>query len=215
MTAAVAAMATSLFAPSTAHAQPGAPPPPPPPGGGGGYYATPPPPIHAPYWQRRGLTIGFGFGVGGMSAESGPIECAGCDYDPAAGGFDFHIGGMISPRLALVFEIWGTAQALESSGRTMLVQTMAMVGLQYWLTRQLWIKGGVGAANLSVSYDDGRGGDSEDIDTGGAIMGAIGYEIMSSRRFAIDLQLRVGSGTYSGIDDQINAATFGVGFNWF
>ena len=213
---AAGALVCSLLS-SLAQAQPGGPPPPPPPSGaGGGYYGPPPAQESGAFFNRRGLAIGFGFGVGGMSAESGPIECVGCDYEPAAVGVDFHIGAMINPRFALLFEVWGTGQAVDADGRTVLVQTMAMAALQYWLTPQLWLKGGLGAAQLSYSFDDGYGEtDSAEIDSGGAIMGAVGYEIMSGRKFAIDLQLRVGSGTYEGISDQINAGTLSVGFNWF
>ena len=73
------------------------------------------------------MSIGFGFGVGGMSADSGPIECFDCDYEPIAGGVDFHIGAMLSPRFALLFEAWVTGQALDADGRTLLMQSMGMV----------------------------------------------------------------------------------------
>jgi len=213
-----AALALCLLTVSQAHAQPGYPPPPPPPAGGGQGY-QPGPPVGAPgapgFFQRRGLTIGFGVGVGGMTAESGPIECIGCDYEPIAGGFDFHIGGMLNPRLALLFEIWGTGQAVDAGGTTILLQTFGMVAIQYWVTPQLWLKGGLGGAQLSYSYDTEYESDSQEIDTGGAIMGAVGYEVMSGRRFAMDIQLRLGSGSYDGINEQINAGTIGVGFNWF
>jgi hypothetical protein len=196
---------------SSAQAQPGGPPPPPPPSGG--YYGPPPVENAGGFFNRRGLAIGFGFGIGGMSAESGPIECTGCDYEPAAGGVDFHIGAMINPRLALLFEVWGTGQAVDAEGRTVLVQTMLMGAIQYWLTPQLWLKGGLGASQLSYSIDDGYETNSSEIDSGGGVMGAIGYEVMSGRKFAIDLQLRVGRGTYERISEQ--AGTFSVGFNWF
>ena len=202
---------------SLAQAQPGEPPPPPPPSGaGGGYYGPPPAENPGGFFNRRGLAIGFGFGIGGMSTDSGPIECYDCDYEPAAVGVDFHVGAMLNPRLALLFEIWGTGQAVEASGRTMLMQTMVMGAIQYWLTPQLWIKGGLGGASLTYSIDDpDYGSDSQEIDSGGAVMGAIGYEIMSGRKFAIDLQLRGGVGTYEGINDRIKSGALSVGFNWF
>lgn len=201
---------------SAAFAQPGAPPPPPPPGGGG-YYAQPPvtPMGEDGYFYRQGFTIGFGFGVGGMSSDTNVTDCGNCDYEPAAVGFDFHLGGMVNPRLALLGELWGTVQAVEQSGRTALVQTMFLVAAQYWVSPQLWIKGGIGAAQLSLSYDDGFEGDSRELDTGGALMGAIGYEILSGERFSIDLQGRLGSASYEGLGDNITAGTVSLGFNWF
>lgn len=203
----------SLLVPAVALAQPGAGQPPPP---QGGYYGAPPPTADGGFFMRRGLSVGFGFGLGGMSDTSGPIECGNCDYNPAAFGFDFHIGGMISPRLALLFELWANGQSLESTGTVTLMQGMAMVAAQYWVTPQLWIKGGLGASDLSISYDDGYyEPTSEAVDQGGAIMGGIGYEVMSSRRFALDIQGRLGIGTYDGIQEQITVGTIGVGFNWY
>ncbi len=210
-TAAIAAIALGMFA-QAAHAQPGAPPPPPPPdgyGGGGGYYAEP------PVMERHGFTFGFGFGIGGMSNANGAIQCGNCDYQPASIGFDVHLGGMINPRLALLGEIWGTGQAVDASGTTVLVQTLAMFAVQYWVTPQLWLKGGIGGANLSYSIDDGYDQYSSDVSSGAAFMAAAGYEILSSPRFAIDLQLRLGSGSYDSLGDNINTAMIGMGFNWY
>jgi hypothetical protein len=214
--AATAALALGLLAPSVALAQPGAPPPPPPPGaggGGGGYYAQPTGPQH---FDRRGFTIGVGFGVGGMASDSGILEdCFDCDYEPASVGFDVHLGGMINPRLALLGEIWGMGQSVDAYGSTTLVQTLVMFAAQYWVTPQLWLKGGIGAANLSYSYDTGSDVVSEDIDAGAALMGAVGYEVMSSPRFALDLQLRLGSGSYDGINEQVSVGMLGLGLNWY
>jgi hypothetical protein len=217
-TALAAAAAFCILFPAVASAQPGAPSqPPPPPTTNPGYYGPPPPataPV-SPYLQRRGLAIGFGIGLGGMQSENGPIDCFNCDYDPVAVGFDFHVGGMINPRLALLLEIWGQAQTLDADGTAMLTQSLAMIGVQYWVTPKLWLKGGIGAAALQISYDDGFAQDDEQVDEGGAIMGAIGYELVQGRTFAMDLQLRIGAGTYEGIDDQITSTTVGLGFNWY
>lgn len=165
--------------------------------------------------ERHGFTLGFGFGIGGMSNDNGAIECGNCDYQPASVGFDFHLGGMVNPRLALLGEIWGTGQAVDASGTTVLVQTMVMFAVQYWATPQLWLKGGIGGANLSYSIDDGYDQYSNDVDSGAAIMGAVGYELLSSPRFSIDLQLRVGSGSYDKLNDHIDTGMLGLGFNWY
>lgn len=201
-----ATAAALLFATGAAIAQPGGPPPPPPPGYG--YY--PPPPT-----ERMGLTLGFGLGIGGMDSDSNLAACRGCDYDPAAVGFWFHIGGMINPRLAGLFELWFMGQAVDETGASVLTQSMIMGAVQYWLTPQFWLKGGLGFAGLQVQYDDGYYYGEEDLGTGLAIMGGAGFEILHSTEFAIDLQLRLGSGSYDGIDEQVNVAQFGIGFNWY
>lgn len=47
-----------------------------------------------------------------------------------------------------------------------------------------------------------------------AIMGAVGYELLSARYFSIDLQGRLINGAYKGIDNTVTGATIGVGVNW-
>ena len=124
---------------------------------------------------------------------------------------------MLSPRFALLFEVQGNAQTIEENtyGATSLVQATAMVAGQYWLTPQLWLKGGIGGASLSTSYDDGYTSDSQDIDQGMAIMGGAGYELLSAQNFSIDLQGRLISGSYDSLGQNVTAGTVGVGFNWY
>jgi hypothetical protein len=209
------AFAAVLLAPAAAAAQPGyGPPPPPPPGG---YYSQPTT-VPGGFHDRAGrMAIGFSFGLGGMNIGDDDVTCGNCDYDPIAGEFDFHIGGMLSPRFALLFEVQGNAQTVEENlyGATSLVQATAMVAGQYWLTPQLWIKGGIGGASLSYSYDDGYESQSENIDEGMALMGGVGYELLSARTFSIDLQGRLVSGSYDSFEQNVTAGTIGVGFNWF
>jgi hypothetical protein len=209
--------AVTLLASGVAVAQPGSRPAPRGPAPQG-YYAQSPYQLPGGFWDRRGLSLGGGFGIGGMSSEDGgPIDCRNCNYNPASLGLDFHIGGMIDPRLALMFEYWGTFQTTEVSayGTEVLGQNLNMAALQYWVTPQLWIKGGLGIAILTQTFDDGYTLYEDSRAGGVALMGAIGYEVLSARHFAIDLQLRLGSASYEGIGEQINAGTLGVGFNWY
>lgn len=221
--AALAALAT-VAAPSRADAQPGAEPPPPP--GEDGYGQPPPPPgggyggYYGPYGPppdptRRGLTLGFGVGLGGMDSDSNLTECFDCNYDPLALGFDFHLGAMLSPNMALLGEVFFHAQNIDSDGFNWISQTMLVGALQFWLTPQLWLKGGLGVATLQSHYDDGYEFDDDTIDTGFAVLGAAGFEVLSSPWFAIDLQVRLASGSYEGVDEQVNVGTVGLGFNWY
>ena len=50
---------------------------------------------------------------------------------------------------------------------------------------------------------------------GMALMGGIGFELLSAQRFSVDLQGRVLAGTYDKVDQQVTAASVGVGVNWF
>jgi hypothetical protein len=91
-----------------------------------------------------------------------------------------------------------------------------MIAGQYWITPQLWIKGGLGFANLQIQQSDAFGTFAESRpENGTAIMGAVGFELFSSRNLAVDLQGRLLNGSYKGIDDNITAASVGIGINWY
>ena len=205
-----------LAAPSRAGAQPGvAPPPPPPPAYGGGYgrgyYYVPPP--RDP--TRRGFTLGVGVGLGGMSSDSNLTKCVNCNYDPIAFAFDFHLGGMINPRLALLGELFINGQTIDAAGFNWLSQTLVVAALQFWITDEFWVKGGLGSANLTSHYDDGFYVADDTIDSGLGLLAAAGYEVLHSPWFSIDLQGLLASGNYNGIDEHVNTATIGVGFTWY
>ncbi|HKE14748.1 MAG TPA: hypothetical protein VKB80_07785 [Kofleriaceae bacterium] len=203
--AALAALAV-LAAPSSAGAQPGAPPPPGYGGGGYGYYGPP------PDAARRGLTLGVGLGLGLMDSDSNLTDCFGCgDDQPLALALDAHLGVMLSPHLALLGEVFWQGQGVDGDTFDWIGQTMLMGAIQFWLTPQLWIKGGLGVASLTLHYEDF----DDELDTGVAVMGAAGFELLSSPWFSIDIQGRLASGSYDGIDDHVNVGTVGLGFNWY
>ncbi|HWO24966.1 MAG TPA: hypothetical protein VNO30_39775 [Kofleriaceae bacterium] len=182
------------------------------------YYSAPPPASTFPggFHNRTGrLIFGFSLGVGGMSDRGGDIECANCEYSTLAGLLSGHIGGFLGPRFALMGEAQANMQTLATDGfdDTTLVQTALMLAGQYWVTPQLWIKGGIGFANLQV--EDSYYGTVSRPENGGAIMGAIGFELLSARNFSIDLQGRLINGSYKGIDNNVTAGSVGIGINWF
>jgi hypothetical protein len=182
-------------------------------GGGGGYSA----PLPGGFHNRMGrLMTGVSFGIGGMHDDgSGITSCdASCDYNPLAVELDGHIGGMISPRFGLMAEVQFNGQTVHSSvvdGDTILTQSALMIAGQFWVTPQFWIKGGIGFAHLDAQDDYTQ----YDFGGGGAIMGAAGFELLSARFFAVDLQGRIIEGSYHGFDDHITSATVGLGLNWY
>lgn len=200
--------ALPVLAPSEASAQPG-----------GGYYQGPPPNSQLPggFHNRQGrLMFGFSVGIGGMHDDIGPIG----DSTPA-GEVSGHIGGFIGPRFALMFEAQGNFQQLSQDAfgdSVTLVQGAGMVAGQYWLTPQLWIKGGIGLSNLQIQDDFGNASAPSN---GIAVMGAAGFELFSSRYLSVDLQGRIINGAYSNDETQggghsnITSGTVGIGVNWF
>jgi hypothetical protein len=190
------------------------------PAGRPGYYGQPSQTVPGGFWDRGGgLVWGVSLGVGGMSSEDGPIECPSCTYSPLAWSVELHLGGMLSPQLALLGEFQGNVQTVEEvgggEGTKSLAQVAAMVAAQYWITPQLWVKGGLGVSHLEFNYDDYYQTIEEPIDDGGVVLLGIGYEILSGRDFAVDLQGRYIVGSYDGIDDKISSGTVGLGVNWY
>jgi len=197
--------AIPALAPSTASAQ--------------GYYGpgAGPPNSTLPggFHNRQGrLMFGFSLGLGGMHDDFGDITCDNCDT--VSGQVSGHIGGFIGPRFALMFEAQANFQQISQGvfvqDDTFLTQSAGMVAAQYWVTPQLWVKGGLGLANLQVSDNAGNASVPEN---GTALMGAIGYELFSSRYLSIDLQGRLINGSYDSLNNNITAGSVGVGINWF
>jgi hypothetical protein len=167
------------------------------------------------FHHRQGrLTWGVAIGLGGMHDNgSGVTVCDNCSTAPAL-EVDGHIGGMIGPRFALMFEAQANGRTIHSdslNGDTTITQTAAMIAGQFWITPQLWIKGGLGVAGLQAdsAYV------TTDYGTGGAIMGAVGFELLSARFFAVDLQGRIIEGTYNSGNDNVTAGNIGIGVNWY
>jgi hypothetical protein len=190
---------------SIAHAQYQSPPPAynaPPPGYG---YPPPPPAPQRTGMYRDGLIVGVGLGVGNISANA----CTTCGGGLA---LEFHIGGMLTPRLALVFDLWGVGHTYDDgAGGSTLTNSMFTVGAQYWAMDQLWFKAGLGGARITVSDVNGNvyAGDENAL----GLLVAGGFEVLQYGNFALDLQLRLGHGTYSG-GGATNVA-FLVGANWY
>ena len=197
-----------------AHAQsgpPGAQSPPPP----GGYpppppgYALPPatpytPPPQPPGVHRSGLVIGFSLGVG-------TIGCSDCSNSDSLGGvaLDLHIGGMLTPNVALMFDGSGVAHSFDDGGTlTHVVDTMAV---QVWVNDRLWLKGGLGIGQLSGS--DNAGSSTQRSETRPAGMLALGVELFQGQSSALDLQLRGAATSFSGVT--LTNGSILIGYSWY
>lgn len=183
------------------------------PGGPGRGY--PAPTVPGGFHNRAGrLAFGFGLGLGGMHDDGSAITaCDNCDFQPLAFEADIHLGGMLGPRFALMFEGQANIQTIHTDffDDTTLTQGAAMIAGQFWILPQLWIKGGIGLANLQI--DDAFF--TEDLGSGVAVMGAAGFELLSARNFAIDLQGRIIEGTYNSGSDHVTSGTIGIGIDWY
>lgn len=202
------ALGALVLAPAVAVAQPAA---------GGGYYGQPVV-NETGHHLRGGMPMfGFSIGLGGLSVDEKDVDCATCDYQPIGLEVDAHIGGMLSHQFGLMLELQINAETVSDTRyeTTTLSQSTVMVAGQYWVTPQLWVKGGLGLAHLAYEYDNYYYGATEPVDDGVAMMLGAGYELYSSPSFALDLQGRLITAGYDGIDRKVSALTVGVGFNWF
>jgi hypothetical protein len=150
----------------------------------------------------------FGAGLGG-----GEISCGGpgCDGVTEAGSLDLQVGRMLRPRLRAVLDIWGMAHHEEDLSVN---QSLVTIGLQYWVMNRLWLRGGLGTARAAFTYDGMLGDTAEDdAQTVFGLAGGIGFEILSRRTFALDLEIRGGTGFYDDIRAHNGAFTIGV--TWY
>jgi hypothetical protein len=157
----------------------------------------PPPPVAYPApavatgepHVRAGLTFGIGANVGSLVAD-----CAECSNSFAAGGIQAHVGMMVTPRLAILAEVWTMA---HHDGFLTVYQNIATIAARAWVTPKVWVQGGLGAATAGYSWH-GFFVDREDrTESSPGVTGAVGYEVPLGARNVIDLQLRAGTGFYS------------------
>jgi hypothetical protein len=163
---------------------------------GPGYYPTA---------YRSGLVAGVGVGVGALDATDCGGDCGG------GLSLEGHIGGMLDPRVALLFDAWAIFHSNPdvSSTTTSGIYTGA---LQFWLTPIVWLKGGAGVGNTHISVPEGTLGSA----TAFALMGAGGVELVHSGYFGLDMQGRVGHTFFSNAEGgPVTDFAFMVGFNWY
>jgi hypothetical protein len=177
----------------------------PPPRGYGGYPPPPPPPAPMNAY-RHGLTLGAGIGIGGISAADTCGNVCG-----VAGAFEFHIGVMLNPRLAILFDFWANNHFIPNTDAST-THSIYTGALQYWVADKIWLKGGIGGANMNISSD--YDGFIYDRANGLGIMGAGGFEVLQMYNFALDLQLRLGHGFYDPYGD-VNSWALMIGANWY
>ena len=153
--------------------------------------------------ERRGLMLGLGFGGGWVHPTSNLAD----DY----WGFatEFHIGGMINPRLAILFN---TSSIYRWVGydTTVWLHTDAFC-LQFWAHDRVYLRAGGGFAFLQAA--DNWDGFLIDAGMGGSIAAGIGVELMQQRFFVVDLQVRYQGTWFDDIDT--HGVTMFIGLNWY
>lgn len=154
-----------------------------------GYYVQQPPPPPQDVLNRP-FMLGFGIGFGGLV------------FDDAYTGVHAHQGGWaytgrlgfgLHPGLMLLLDTEGT---VVGSGSSTISQSANVIGLQLFLTRRLFIKGGFGFGaavqdNLPTQW-------------GPAAMGGVGYELAQGWNWSFDIEATVSGARYNdnGLDQR-------------
>ena len=186
--------------------------------------------------NRTGFIMGASFGRGSIE-----VQCDGCETAKLTEALSVagHAGYMITPRIALLGEIWTVrynargGALFDDSERHLVAQHMSTVAAQLFVTNRLWVKAGIGVGYHITDGDYDKnlpnngptpvgatGGqkmpeDSKDAAAGNAAFAAIGYELAHNSVFAADIQFRVGTTKRRDDKYQILNTGLNVGFNWY
>lgn len=193
LTASLALAAATMAAPAVAAADPG---------------------DHPHPHVREDARLGF---FGGFALVGGEISCEGngCDGVREAGGVEGHVGYAFNRKLALMGELWAMDSRKDNIS---IAYVNTSVALRYWVAPILWVQAGLGSGHARARYDflGERESRTENITTG---MLAAGLEIIQSKRWSMDVELRVAQGsseeTLTGEPTTGRMSGLGVGFTWY
>jgi len=130
--------------------------------------------------------------------------------DPAA-GYSLRLGFGIAPRLLFLIEANGAVASVSEAGYGLSFdQTIYDLGLQVFLTRKLFVRGGVGLGNIRAWYDGYYGDVSK---TGFAMTGSVGLELLQGYNWSFELAGQAIAGFYSG--ENWTSYALNLGFNFF
>ncbi len=138
-------------------------------------------PMYAPPPTHTGLTFeaNLGFGLLRIANDNGDSESEG-----ALGGLNLGIGGFLNPQMAVTVRASGVTY-VEDGGS--LTQAFFGPSLQYWVTPNAWIGGGVGLGVARIVVD-GFGSDSE---TGFALDARAGYTFNPGSKHSFNISAEI------------------------
>jgi hypothetical protein len=130
-------------------------------------------------------------------------------YASRAGlGYNFRFGIGVSPRWSLVLAADGAGAYFNDN--VSVSETVFTVGPQFFITRNLYARVGIGAAGKTYDYGDSYYDQSGQYsDSGMGAVGAVGFEFLQSYHVALAVEANGTVGFYQN-DDVLS--TFGVNF---
>jgi hypothetical protein len=171
--------------------------------------AVPPPAAR----ERSGFFIGVGLGVANLTV-----------YDEGSGGDDsesftslaygIHFGGLITPRLGIGVAVAGSSHTEELEDRSAdltVYQNNLVAFVQYWVLERIWLRAGLGAANVGGKVE---GSDAEEY-PGVGFVGTAAYEVMHTVDYSLDLGIGLWAAQYEGAAGSTTTGTFEMQFSWY
>ena len=175
--------------------------------------------------ERRGWYIGFGLGSGFDAA----YHFMGDDitFDEWLEGLDtispkfslnFRVGGTISRKLLVGFDLTSVGQMGQETGLTAQIMILNMFAMATYFPfdKGLLFRAGGGLSNLSLDLTTPTGTMSDSVSGFGGLLG-IGYSFWLGRRFNLSLYLDHTRQFYSeaGKPERSRATMLYLGFDWY
>lgn len=138
---------------------------------------------------------------GGLGLYAGEINCedqAGdfCDGVTEAGGLDVHVTYMFTPKLGAMLDVW---PMVHSENDWTFTHNVVTVGVKWRPAPIFTLTAGLGSAQARLRYERlGLEGRSE---VATAVLLAVGVDVARGRRWAIDVEGRIGAGFYGADKD--------------
>lgn len=184
----------------------GYPPPPPSSRSRYSYYPPPPPAMMTRPITDRPFTIGGSLGLGGLRFHDDNNQAT----SDLGVGYSVRLGFGIAPRLQFLIGIDG---ATSGHGDFVYDQTIYYGGLQAFLTRQLFLRGGVGFGNITQK-DNGGGDFLFWGKTGFGLTASLGVELIQGYNWSLEIAGQLTAGFYPD-SERWSSTAVNVGFNFF
>ena len=160
---------------------------------------------------REGMAFGF-------SLQGGVNRCGStCDASAGSLGIELHFGGAVANDALVLVQLWAAGNSAMPNG---FGQAFFHVAFQQWFAERFWWRGGLGYGALTLVDVN-----EAEFTTGGPSLSAgLGFDLIQSGSFALDLQLLFGFGFYGGdnvadlqqdVSPNVQQMMFGLGVNWY
>jgi hypothetical protein len=183
------------------------PPPPPPRYYGRRYAYYPPPPPPPVYTLERPFMLGGSLGLASLHYDTGVGTTTN-----AAVGYSLRLGFGVAPRLLFLIEVNGAAASdSDVYGNSVAYdQTLYDLGLQVFLTRKFFLRGGAGLGNIRAAFNDGGAFAAK---VGFGLTASAGVELLQGYNWSFELAAQWITGFYS--NETWTSGAVNLGFNFF